>query len=75
MRQRRHYETGGRHDETRRRHNKRPVATYISRMFAIVQPEVIVLCSADAISDAGTCRENAYFYHYKGSNRILSMIF
>ena len=33
-------------------------------MYANVNPTVIVLCPADAISNAGTCRENTYFYHY-----------
>ena len=44
--------------------------SYIRRMYAIVHPTVTVLCPVDAISNAGTCWENAYFYHYKGSNRI-----
>ena len=37
-------------------------------MYVIVHPGVTVLCPADAILNARTCRGNAYFYHYKGSN-------
>ena len=54
------------------RHIKRPVAILdVCTAYAIAHTAAVnVLCPADAISNAGTYWEKAYFYHNKGSNRM-----